>query len=1236
MRKKCFKKTISLALCIVMSATMTGTPVLADTFTDGSQSIISENAEILTVDAESATDCGDVASTEENLTEPALLSETEEKFDNPEYAEFSGGNEAEVVSEFSDNSVPVAQTGGNNVVYLDSRSGNDTNDGSSVENAVGTLAKAIAIANGGIIYLLNPIDINENVTLENVTLRPGRSKMSRMLYIQGDVTLQNIIINNITPDDKPCQFSANPIEVAGTLTIKDGTEIGPFPGKSCISVSQNSTVNLYGGKIQGDKQNTVEFGGGIYAHEATVNVNGGTISGHGATYGGGIYAYNSSINISGGTISENQSTYGGGINATEHSKVWLKGGRIAGNKSGRGSGVYLDMSNLFMIEENGKSCQITQNTVTKEPSSKDMHGEGGGIYLVYSKAEISSGTINENTAIATAPDEYGNVFGGLGGAISAKYSEVTIKGDAEICNNSAGYRGGAIYTEGTKDNRCLLIIEGGTISGNRVNGSGAGIFALCSKGSKHNMDVKISGGTITNNYSGTGENEEENAIVLMGWDPNLTKNTGFADLYLFCSPEITGSVTLADDHCATDSKNYSPLIYVYDSFNVNKPILVSPIYGDDPDTPAVIYANESKAGNYQSHFRSKEGSNRELVQKGATLNWVVKVKVNVRLRTFADITDFPVLNPEKSIYLIKGGKVSPEDIPKAAVIRGYVRTGWFNESGNTTWDPDSEITDNIIIREVWALVKPIVQVSADKEKGCPSSKIVLTAKATHVLDVKGITYSYQWYKDNQTLDGQTGGTLAVSEAGTYKVEVTATSQARVNSTETASIVIPAFEHSYSWQFDKTNHWEHCSIGNENTTQEAHTFGNWVVTKQASIGAEGEKERTCTVCGYKETATIPAIYIPSYPVTGIKVSPDTLTLNRKDETAQLTAEVIPSYADNTRVTWKSSDESVVTVDEKGKVTAVGNGTATITVTSVSGNYTTTVAVTVKIPVEIEKISIEAEKETLTKLGESTELKVKIEPENADAQKLIWKSENEMIAAVDENGKVTAIGNGTAIITVTTEDGKNTASITITVKIPDEPVINKTKGFGRLKVRSVNQTKTSITLEWSKLDGVDGYLVYGNRCNTNTKTYKYQKLATITNGRTWTHKNLKKGTFYKYIVKAYKIVDGKKVVTDTSVSIHVITQGSKYGIAKSVSVTKIGNKKNVSKITLKKGKTAQITAKEMKKDKKIRHHRKLCYESCNTAIATVTPEGLIQAVGKGTCTIWVYAQNGVYVALTVTVK
>ena len=54
-----------------------------------------------------------------------------------------------------------------------------------------------------------------------------------------------------------------------------------------------------------------------------------------------------------------------------------------------------------------------------------------------------------------------------------------------------------------------------------------------------------------------------------------------------------------------------------------------------------------------------------------------------------------------------------------------------------------------------------------------------------------------------------------------------------------------------------------------------------------------------------------------------------------------------------------------------------------------------------------------------------------------RKLIWKSHNEKVAIVNENGKVTAVGNGTAEITVTTEDGKITASIMITVKVPDEP-------------------------------------------------------------------------------------------------------------------------------------------------------------------------------------------------------
>lgn len=1063
--------------------------------------------------------------------------------------------------------------------------------------------------------------------------------------------------------------------MSGTLTIKDGTEIGPFPGKSCIDAKKGSTVNLTDGIIKGNGQGRVENGGGIYADHATVNMSGGKICEQVATNGGGIYATYSTVNMSGGTISGNYADTGGGIHtyskdkdtnsetnadpetvikmtggtisgnyantgggiSANKSTVILKGGIITNNKSVMGAGIWLVNSSKMTMEqgEDSKKCQITGNTIIKPATSQYLDNQGGGIFMWDSKAEISAGIISGNKAVE-GYDEDGNVQGGNGGAISAVGSEITINGSAELSNNSADNYGGAIYVEGwgTDQLKGLLSVDGGIICNNKAKKSGAGIFAKCLEKKTH-MDVNISSGEIIGNYSGTEGNMQENAIMLSGMynAQSSSKEIGLANLHLSGSPLIKGSVILSEYTDATQNTEGS-CIYAKNDLSVNPPILVISTTGT-PGLTAVKYENGTAPENYTSQFVSEENGKVRLVKNDNTLQWASNELVT--FITYAKITDTVLENAPKNIYVIPGNKIDSKDIPVAAEIPGYERIRWQRISGESSeWKPEFKITEDMKVQEIWALKAPTVTIEKDKEKGCPSSGIQLTAQAQHILN--DIKYNYEWYKGNDLINGQNEKTLTVSEAGTYKVKVTATSPAKYQASAEQFVVIPDtdFNHFYTWEHDQTTHWQHCSVGNENTTPEAHTFGDWTVTKQASIGVEGEKERTCKVCRYKETTTIPAIYIPSYPVTGIKVSPDTLTLTRKDETAQLTAEVIPSYADNTRVTWKSSDESVVTVDEKGKVTAVGNGTATITVTSVSGNYTATVAVTVKIPVEIERITIETEKEILTKIGDSTELKVKIEPENADAQKLIWKSDDEMIAAVDENGKVTAIGNGTVIITVTTEDGKNTASITITVKIPDEPVINKTKGFGRLKVRSVNQTKTSITLEWSKLDGVDGYLVYGNRCNTKTKTYKYQKLATITNGRTWIHKNLKKGTFYKYIVKAYKIVDGKKVVTDTSASIHVITQGGKYGIARSVSVTKIGNKKNVSKITLKKGKTAQITAKEIKKDKKIRHHRNLCYESSDTVVATVTPEGLIQAVGKGTCTIWVYAQNGVYAALTVTVK
>ncbi|MBO5225947.1 MAG: Ig-like domain-containing protein, partial [Parabacteroides sp.] len=76
----------------------------------------------------------------------------------------------------------------------------------------------------------------------------------------------------------------------------------------------------------------------------------------------------------------------------------------------------------------------------------------------------------------------------------------------------------------------------------------------------------------------------------------------------------------------------------------------------------------------------------------------------------------------------------------------------------------------------------------------------------------------------------------------------------------------------------------------------------------------------------------------------EITPTEVTLT-VGETAVLSATVFPTDADNPAVTWSTSDETVVTVQE-GLITAVAPGTAVIKVTTVDGNYTASCLVTVE--------------------------------------------------------------------------------------------------------------------------------------------------------------------------------------------------------------------------------------------------------------------------------------------------
>ena len=185
---------------------------------------------------------------------------------------------------------------------------------------------------------------------------------------------------------------------------------------------------------------------------------------------------------------------------------------------------------------------------------------------------------------------------------------------------------------------------------------------------------------------------------------------------------------------------------------------------------------------------------------------------------------------------------------------------------------------------------------------------------------------------------------------------------------------------------------------------------------------------------------------NYKVTGVSLSPDTLTL-KVGESKTLTPTITPTIATNQDVTWESSNTNVATVNN-GTVTALSTGTATITVKTEDGEFTDTCTVTVNAAdyVPVESVSLNKTSTTLT-VGDTETLTATVQPDGASNRTVTWTSSNPSVATVDASGTVTAVSEGTANITVTTEDGNFTATCEVTVNPVEYTVTVLTDGSGR---------------------------------------------------------------------------------------------------------------------------------------------------------------------------------------------
>ena len=175
-----------------------------------------------------------------------------------------------------------------------------------------------------------------------------------------------------------------------------------------------------------------------------------------------------------------------------------------------------------------------------------------------------------------------------------------------------------------------------------------------------------------------------------------------------------------------------------------------------------------------------------------------------------------------------------------------------------------------------------------------------------------------------------------------------------------------------------------------------------------------------------TATC-VVTVENIKAASITISDETLNLI-VGETGELTAEILPEDAFDKTVVWTSSDESVATVDD-GKVTAVKAGTANITATDSEG-HTATCVVNVS-NIMPESVTLSATTLEITET-ETAQLTATVLPEDAFDKTVIWTSSDETVANVDENGLVSALKEGTAVITaIANADSEVKAECTVTV-------------------------------------------------------------------------------------------------------------------------------------------------------------------------------------------------------------
>lgn len=208
------------------------------------------------------------------------------------------------------------------------------------------------------------------------------------------------------------------------------------------------------------------------------------------------------------------------------------------------------------------------------------------------------------------------------------------------------------------------------------------------------------------------------------------------------------------------------------------------------------------------------------------------------------------------------------------------------------------------------------------------------------------------------------------------------------------------------------------------------------------------------------------------VTRITLEPNVLVLE-EDECTPVSAQLYPANATDQRVSWRSENTNVVSVDRRGNVDAYMEGVTTITCKASDGygaQGTCTVIVCNNY-IPLETLTLNQSEVKLTE-GEEYDLTATVAPLEATYPEVLWSSSDEHIAVVDGIGRITTLRKGECIITCMANDGSGLkAECHVTVQEPvyaSLVVIGDVTGDGEVQQSDLDAV-TELLL--GKRQGVD---------------------------------------------------------------------------------------------------------------------------------------------------------------------